>query len=270
MMIEHDHYSRGLRLLKGYAELALASQVLGLAAALLIAPALVGFFAELSRNGWAAAPPRFSGSLALLVVAGALALVGAALNLVAVYARLIPAGDSLARWRAVFSSPAKLMKYGYWAALGLGILTVVVAAASIAPILGELLRFAEPLRGPPGSTSSLSQEAGMQLVFGLLSALLVAILAAIAAFVGWIGQVMLLFELSSQTGVQGFRTAAILVILSMLTGFASVIPYVGLVLALLPAALVIAALVIIRESSLRALLPPPPGAAPGGTSTTAP
>ncbi|MCC6059668.1 MAG: hypothetical protein LM563_05435, partial [Thermofilum sp.] len=129
-MVEQDHYSRGLRLLKGYAELALASQVLGLAAALLIAPALVGFFAELSRNGWAAAPPRFSGSLTLLVVAGALALVGAALNLVAVYARLIPAGDSLARWRAVFSSPAKLMKYGYWAALGLGILTVVVAAAS--------------------------------------------------------------------------------------------------------------------------------------------
>uniref|UniRef100_A0A7C3SKN7 DUF973 family protein n=1 Tax=Thermofilum pendens TaxID=2269 RepID=A0A7C3SKN7_THEPE len=257
-MVEQSFHLKGLRLLKSYAELALAAQVLGLVALVLVFPALLGLLAELPRGRPLVSLPSLAGSLALLALAGVLALVGAVLSLVAVYARLIPAGDSLARWRSVLASPAKLMKYGYWAALGLGILALVVVAASIAPLLGELPSL---LRG---SGTGIREAAALQLVLGLVGALLIFVIAAIAAFVGWVGEVMLLFELSSQTGVQGFRTAAILLILALLTSFISAIPYIALAAAFLPAALQVAALVVIRDSSLKALLPPPPppGAAP--------
>jgi len=132
----------------------------------------------------------------------------------------------------------------------------VVAVASIASLPGGLPSL---LRG-----SAIRETVLLHFVFGFIGALLVLVIAAIAAFVGWVGEVMLLFELSSQTGVQGFRTAAILLILALLCSFVSVIPHTALAVAFLPAALQIAALVIIRDSTLKALLPPPPPP-PGAT-----
>jgi len=265
LMSEQGFYLKGLRLLKRYAEVALAAQVLGLVALVLVFPALLGFLAELPR-GPATALPSLTGSFALLVLAGVLTLVSAVLALVAIYACLIPAGGSLARWRSVLASPAKLMKYGYWAALGLGVLALVVAAASVAPLLGALPSLPQ---GPAAWRTELRETALLQFVSGLIGALLVFVIAAIAAFVGWVGEVMLLFELSSQTGIEGFKTAAILLILSLVSSFVSVVPYILFVAPLLSAALQIAALVVMRESSLRALTPspPPPGAVPGGSGS---
>jgi hypothetical protein len=104
-------------------------------------------------------------------------------------------------------------------------------------------------------------SAVVHLLFGLVGALLVAILAAIAALIGWIGEVMLLFELSSQTGIAGFKTAGVLLILALLVSFISATPYLAIAASLISPALLIAALVIIRENAVKALSMRPAGGA---------
>ncbi|MCC6005212.1 MAG: hypothetical protein LM590_12825 [Thermofilum sp.] len=260
-MPEQDFYERGLVLLKGYSELLLASQVLGLLALIIIIPVLLSFPAVFTTHfpgnypSTLAVLQRLWGSMVALALFGLLALAGAILSLVAVYGRLIPAGENLARWREALASPSKLIKYGYWAALGLGILAVIVLAASLAPILGRIPSVVQ------GSRIGAGDSVVVHLLFGLVGALLVAILAAIAALIGWIGEVMLLFELSSQTGIAGFKTAGVLLILALLVSFISATPYLAIAASLISPALLIAALVVIRENAVKALSMRPAGGA---------
>jgi hypothetical protein len=138
------------------------------------------------------------------------------------------------------------MKYGYWGFLGLIILAIIILVAGIAPHIGNL-------HGLISSSRSETNGMIISLVFTFLGAALVVIVASIAYLVGWIGEIMFLFELSTQTSLQGFRTAGILYLLAFLVGFFSVIPYLILVISFVAPALQIAALIILRESAIKAL-----------------
>jgi hypothetical protein len=251
LMAEQEVYRRGFKLLKGYSELSLASQILGIISLILIFPMLFAIFAQLGREPLSSLPEpglrqHFMNFAVLLVVEVLLILASIILSLIAIYGRLVPAGETLAKWRSTFSSSAKLMKYGYWSFLGLIILAIIILVAGMAPHIGNLHGLISPNR---------NETDGMivSLVFTFLSSALVAIVASIAYLVGWIGEIMFLFELSTQTSLQGFRTAGILYLLAFLVGFVSVIPYLILVISFVAPALQIAALIILRESAIKAL-----------------
>jgi len=250
-MSEQEFYQRGFKLLKGYAELSLASQILGIISLILIFPMLAALITYLGHEPWNPPPGlglrhHLVGLGGLLVVDVLVILASIILSLIAIYGRLVPAGETLAKWRSTFSSSAKLMKYGYWVFLGLIILAIIILAAGIAPHIGNL-------HGLISSSRSETNGIIISLVFTFLGAVLVAIVASIAYLIGWIGEIMLLFELSTQTSLQGFRTAGILYLLAFLVSLVSLVPYLILVMSFVAPALEIAALIIIRENAIKAL-----------------
>jgi len=264
-MSEQEFYQRGFKLLKGYAELSLASQILGIISLILIFPMLAALITYLGHEPWNPPPGlglrhHLVGLGGLLVVDVLVILASLILSLIAIYGRLVPAGETLAKWRSTFSSSAKLMKYGYWVFLGLIILAIIILAAGIAPHISNLY-------GLISSNSSETNSMIISLLFSFLGVILVAIVASIAYLVGWIGEIMFLFELSTQTSLQGFRTAGILYLLAFLIRFVSVIPYLILVMSFVAPALQIAALIIIRENAIKALQEPRGSQAP---ATSAP
>jgi hypothetical protein len=251
LMSEQKVYRRGFKLLKGYSELSLASQILGIISLILIFPMLFAIFTQLGREPWSSLPEHglrqhFMNFVWLLVVEVLLGLASIILSLIAIYGRLVPAGETLAKWRSTFSSSAKLMKYGYWGFLGLIILAIIIFVAGIAPHFGNL-------HGLISSSRSETNGIIISLIFSFLGAALVAIVASIAYLVGWIGEIMFLFELSTQTSLQGFRTAGILYLLAFLVSFVSLVPHLILVISFVAPALQIAALIIIRENAIKAL-----------------
>ncbi|ABL78911.1 hypothetical protein [Thermofilum pendens] len=244
-------YVDGMRLLKGYSEAMLASQLVNLVALLVFALLLPGFLPSVPELWAGKEALRLGAALArhllLLLLVLILFIAGGVLWLFAVFARLIPAADRLAKWREALGGSSKMIKYGYWASLALAVLAVVALVAFALPAMPALAG-----RYPP-----VGPEAMLAVMTGFIVVLLLVVLAAIASFVARIGEILMLFELSSATGLDSFKTAAILEVVQILLSFLSAVPHALAVAGLLSVALFIAALVLIREGSAKALAQPP-------------
>jgi hypothetical protein len=251
-----EHLASGLSSLRKAATLNIASQLVGFAALAFALVALISLVAAL-----VAAPARPArlveellrpGVLAPLAVVLVLLLASAVLGLLATFAFLVPGVGRLAKWSGAFETPAKLVKWGYWSALILGALALLAGAAGFAPIIQAVMERARPLE---------PRSFALQVVAGLLAALALAVLAGIANLIGFAGLVMALFELSSQTKVDGFKVAAILLILGFALNFAALLPYAYLA-SMLAGALTLVGWIFARDAAGKALAaaaaPPPP------------
>ena len=251
-----EHLVSGLCSLRKAATLNIASQLVGFAAAASLFVALFSIVAALM-----AAPERPArlveelqrpGVLAPLAAVLVLFLASAILGLLATFAFLIPGVGKLAKWNSAFETPAKLVKWGYWSALILGVLALLVGAAGFAPIVQVVAERAGPLE---------PRAFVLQLIAGLFAAIALAVLAGIAYLVGFAGLVIALFELSSQTKVDGFKIAAILLILGFALNFATVLPraFWASLLALVAS---LVGWIVARDAAGKALAaasaPPPP------------
>lgn len=248
-----------MKLLRDAATLQILANVLCLIGLVALLPTVFAFLSAFQypllggEQGISSLARELAPRLAMLIPVSLIFLVSGVLWLVAVYAKLIPSASRFARWREKFSTPSKMIKYGYWGALALGILAIaiiVLAFASIAPHIG---------RGAPLGNARFFAFLGW-----LFGGLALGFVAAILTFVGWLGLIIMLFDLSSETNIGGFRTAAILFIVDfILSVFASVpIPALlvpGLaVISGLGVALTLAAWYVVRDSAGRALGPAPP------------
>ena len=255
-MSSQEHFASGLGSLRKAATLNIASQLVGFAA---LAFALIVLFSLVATLiAVPARPTRLveelqrPGVLALLAAVLVLFLASAILGLLATYAFLIPGVGKLAKWNSAFEIPAKLVKWGYWSALILGVLALLVGAAGLASIVQVAAGRAGPLE---------PRAFALQLIPGLFAALALAVLAGIAYLVGFAGLVIALFELSSQTKVDGFKIAAILLILGFALNFATVLPraFWASLLALVAS---LVGWIVARDAAGKALAaasaPPPP------------
>ena len=178
-MAEQDFYRKGFQLLKSYANLNIIVQVLGLGSllasvAILVLGFLVTPFSSTSQRPPVGIPSFTPLLIALSIVGVVVALASIILYLVAVYGRLIPGAETLSKWRSALASSAVLIKYGYWAALVLGILAIVVflAFVPVTELIGKML-------SPTGPGTMSSQSVLLAFISGLLGASLLLMLSLI-------------------------------------------------------------------------------------------
>jgi len=246
--------------LRKAATLSIASQLLvGLASAVFLFFVFLGLIAvltggpeslveELLRSG--ALEPFVIALISFLIAAIALFFIAAILGLLATFVFLVPGVGKLAKWSSAFETPAKLVKWGYWSALALGALALLVVVASFEPLVQAILQQARPE----------PHVFALQLVPGLSAALALAVLAGIAYLVGFAGLVIALFELSSQTKVGGFKVGAILLIAGLALNLVGVLEG-SFWVSLLAVAATIIGWIFARDAAGKALaaaLPPPP------------
>jgi len=236
-------FVKGMRLLRTGALLDLASGVLAIVALISLFPALVAMLGALSalRPG-----QLITYVAAFLAVPGLLLLISVLLSLVATYAFLIPSSSNLARWSSKLETASKLMKVGYWGALAVGLLAVALLVVGV-------LNLMSPRLGGAALTAVAS-------ILGFLGA---AIVTLILAFLGWLGLILFLFNLSSATGLEGFKNAAALMIASLVAALLPLpVPAISIVVVFLAAALSLAAWYLVMDAAGRALrqapAPPPP------------
>jgi len=247
--------------LRKAATLNIASQLVSLAAVVFLFIALFSFVAALIAAS--ARPARLvdelmrPGVLAPLATVLALFLIAAILGLLATFALLVPGVGKLAKWSGAFETPAKLVKWGYWSAFILGALALLVVVACFAPLIQAILQQTRPE----------PRAFALQLVTGLFAALALGVLAGIANLIGFAGLVIALFELSSQTKVEGFKVSAILLIVGFALNFAGVLPGTFWV-SLLAVVATLIGWIFARDAAGKALaaasipLPPPPPGVP--------
>lgn len=244
-MASEGQRARGLKLLRSAATLQIASSALSVAAGVLAPLALltlVGALIDFVRRP-SEVLHRLVPLYAPLAVPAALALTAALLSAVAIYALLIPSASSLARWRGVFGTPSVLLKIGYWGALAVGLLAAALVTAGLVSFFAG---------APPRSIASRLLAS----LAWLLSGAALALVAAVLSFVGWVGLLILLFELSSATRIEGFRTAAVVLVVAAVLSL--LLPVLRLVATILPPTLHLLAWYFVRDSAGKALLPPPP------------
>lgn len=142
----------------------------------------------------------FTGAVTMIV----LALVGVVLSLIALFVFVIPGTSSLASWNTAFSTSSKLLKIGY----GVGMMLMFIA---LAIVVG----------------GALTLNPGVLLGGGVI-----ALIAAIMVFIGYIGLIILSFRLKDVFGETIFLIAGILFIVgifvSILTFIAWILMFVGL------------------------------------------
>jgi hypothetical protein len=259
-----EHFASGLSSLRKAATLNIASQLVGFAA---LAFALIALFSLVAALIAAPARPvrlveelQRPGVLAPLAVVLVLFLVSAILGLLATFAFLVPGAGRLAKWSSAFETPAKLVKWGYWSALILGALALLAGVAGFAPIIQAVMERARPLE---------PRSLALQVVAGLFAALALAVLAEIANLIGFAGLVITLFELSSQTKVDGFKVAAILLILGFALNFIILLPHLHWA-SMLAGVMTFIGWIVARDAAGKVLAaapaPPPPPPPPSVTA----
>ncbi|MEM4810916.1 MAG: hypothetical protein QXS92_03280 [Thermofilum sp.] len=252
-MALESNYVEGMKLLRSAATLQIIVYVLSFASSLLFLLSLLPLFTSLHfapRNGfpsWPAVIEKLAPGLVLLALAAILLIVAAVLGFIAIFAKLIPSASRLANWRSRLSTPSKLVKYGYWGALAFGILALIIVGVALATLAPQITRGFVPGEGRL-----------LAFLGWVLGGAALALIAAIMSFIGWIGLLILLFELSSETGIGGFKTAAVLHIAGVAASLLSVSVPLLFIAVIASTALELAAWYLTRDSAEKALQPPPP------------
>lgn len=254
-MAQEASYAEGMRLLRSAATLQIIFYILTSLGSLIIFLSMLPLLTFFTRPYGAPLRLRdivegMAPSLTPIALAVALIVTGAVISLVAVYARLIPSASRLAEWRSKLRAPSKLIKYGYWGALVFGILALILLGVGGATAVRQALR---------GGASGGGFMEVLSLIFSGAS---LAITGMILWFIGWVGLLILLLELSSETGISGFKVAAVLHIVGAAVSLLSVNIALLVIAPALSLALEIAAWYFTRESANRALRAPPPPPTP--------
>jgi len=198
------HLISGLASLKKAAELYVVSWLLGLIA---VAFLPIAFFIAALTTVAALLRLITLAHVALILIPF---LAAAILWLLATFAFLVPGIGRLAKWSDVFETPVKLVRWGCWGALVSGALALLAGVASLGPLIRGVMTPQAPW-----------------LIAGFFAAIALAVLAGIACLTGFTGLVVAFFELSSQTRVGDFKVAAVLLILGLALGAASLMPSVS-------------------------------------------
>lgn len=120
------------------------------------------------------------------------------LGLIATFCFLIPAALCFARWRSELDMLSRMVKYGYWGALILGVIVLASQLAWFNAVLDDFTR-------PSANVH--------ELLVHLLGNLALAGFALFLAFLGWASFIVILDRLHAYLGIEEFRSAAIVMVL---------------------------------------------------------
>lgn len=234
----------GLALLKSYAEFMLVAE---LATLLLLLISLPVLFAESIFTFWGKGFPREirgpllpSGGFLLLLIVIVLLILGlAVLVFIAVYFKLVPAAERLSRFNQAFTTSSKFVKYGYWGGLALGLLGLAVFALIFFPMIFS-------------NSAMFSLE---RVIAGVLALDLFLAFAALLGFIGWVGELMLLYELGRATGIEEFKSVVVLFVAAAALGLLVLVgnPWVFMSFVLVSTILSIMGFYVLRSASIKAL-----------------
>lgn len=209
-----DVVVEGLRKLKTAALLQIVAEVLGVALILVIAFTAVASILHFVTGGIQEAFLQWA-ILAILVPLIVIVVAIIVLVIISIYAYLLPSAKRFAKWRpGEFSTPLTLLRIGYvW-----GAVVLLVALAIIFTGIGVGLAIGGLEAGL--LTIAVVVRVGLALVF----------IAIIMFFIGFVGNIVYLFRLSSVFHSTQFQVAAILTIVDIVLSALVIVPFIGFAL----------------------------------------